>query len=1116
MIKKILLWAAGLFVLTAIAFAGLAYWFIAIYPADEIGPENLKKLLGVESPVFYADGVNKLGVIFEDSHRQYLPYAKIPQGFVKALIAAEDHTFFTHFGVDIAGIMRAMIVNLQAGRVVQGGSTLTQQAAKNLFKREGRSVREKVKELLYALRLEAHYSKEKILEFYANQFYVSGNGLGLGVAAKYYFDKAPEELSLLENAFIAGSVKRPNYYNPFIKRDEASATAARQRARERTAYVLGQMREMSMITDQEQQQALAQEIPFKQGQMSFAVNTVMDVVREALAEPEVEEALAANGVENVAASGIKIFTTVDQELQETGLKATRQELSRLSIRLLGYDQRALQARYQQLAKERSAIEEGSFLFGRVLAVNKGGPTVDVSLGDSATTGVLAEIKGQIDRDGLNGVVEAQAKFQGQRWSEADRQQLLHLVDTIQVGDLVYVAVNSRDPESGSYRLDLHKYPEIQGAVIAVQEGRIITMIGGNENRFFNRAMDAKRVMGSVVKPLVYSAALQLGWNAADLLANQRNGFVYQGQEYFPRPDHQSPYQWVSMSWAGVKSENLASVWLLYHLCDRLSPDQFKELISKVGLGRGADESYQQYVALIRDQFGIMINDQAIRGLAFDRAVDLIGPDLLFDGKMAENDLLHQFNYQLAGVSDADEKPREKGAKQAAVARTFIDQQRYFRQLLAFKTQIEAGGESDGQTTQTFPDQEEQVQAQLFAGPKGYLWATSAPGPEWRFMTRDEVVAASRSGRSPEDAVPSGLEAEAESTNFWDEVSLNGLLTAGTFRQLTELIGQEFQRLNALPPYSPEILHQLRDFRVLAGLRYLIALTREMGITSPLEPVLSFPLGSNVISLMEVARAYETMVTGTNFRTGRQGADESLMIIDRIEDSDGHEIYRPNRVATRVFDPNTALCLSDILKNVVKYGTGRYARTRIRLHSKDPKREAVLDDLDLEVPVMGKTGTANEFRNSSFAGYVPGVAEDGSGLSLRHGYALAAYEGFDDNISMSRTSSHISGSAGALILWSEIAEAIVADRAYADQLKLDPLAFSSEIEFPLQYPELGQIVAEQTTVNGIASQVGDSAVLMPTAERNALQLGPSVVSFGQIMAGGEFAPARTFKPFWGVQ
>jgi len=1102
MVKKILLWMFCLLGLMGIGVAALSYWFISIYPRDEIGPETLKKLLGVESPVYFQDGVNKVGVIFQDSHRQYLPYAKIPPDFVKAIVAAEDHNFFSHHGVDVLGITRAMVANLQAGHVVQGGSTLTQQAAKNLFKREGRSFREKVKELCYAWRLEAHYPKEKILEFYANQFYVSGNGLGLGVAAKYYFDKNAEELSLLENAFIAGSVKRPNFYNPFIKSDEESAGAARKRAKERTGYVLGQMRDLGMISAQVYRDTVTQEIPFKQGQMSFAVNTVMDVVKEALAEPEVEEALTANGIDNVAASGIKIFTTIDRELQTVGLKATRQELSRLSVRLQGYDQRALQPAYQKLAEDKSPIEEGTFLFGRVVEVNKATPSIGVSLGDTSQNGIMSEVKGTIDRDGVMGMVEAQAKYAGQRWSEADRQQLNKFVEMIQVNDFVYVSLRQRDSASGQFLLDLQKYPDLQGAVIAVQEGRIKTMIGGSENRFFNRAMDAKRVMGSVVKPLVYSAALQLGWNAADLLANQRDAFVYQNQEYFPRPDHQSPYQWVSISWAGVKSENLASVWLLYHLCDRLSPSQFKELIGKVGLGRDQAESYQQYSARIRDKFGIIINDQAIRKLAFDRAVELIGPDLLFDGNSTENDLLHHFNYQLEGKVDPEDKAKEKEVRRQAVARTFVDQQKYFRQLLSYKTQVESGGDIESQGLATGP--EVQVMAHLFAGPGGYLLAESPPGPDWRPLSMEEVVTAWQASQAK------------EGQNFWDAVSLNGLLKAGTFRQLSELVGQEFQRLSALPVYDPEVLHQVRDFRVLAGLRYLIALVREMGITSPLEPVLSFPLGSNVISLLEVARAYETMVTGENYRTGRPGAGESLMVLDRIEDSDGHLIYRPDRVAKRVLDANTALCISDILKNVVKYGTGRYARTRIRLSSQDAKRQDLLDNLDLEVPVLGKTGTANEFRNSSFAGYVPGVAEGGGGFALLHGYALAAYEGFDDNVAMTRNSSHVTGSAGALILWSEMADAIINDEGYADQLKLEALPFSTDIEFPLQYPELGQIVAEQTTVTGVGSQIGDSAALSSTAERSALQIGPSVVTFGEIKAGGELTPARAFKPFWGEQ
>lgn len=1099
MIKKLFLWMLGLLVIMAIAIGAASYWFIFMYPGEEVGPESIKKLMGVESPVYFQDGVNKVGVIFQDSHRQYLPYAKIPHDFVQALIAAEDHTFFTHYGVDVTGIIRAMIANLQARRVIQGGSTLTQQAAKNLFKREGRSFKGKAKELYYAWRLEAHYSKEKILEFYANQFYVSGNGLGLGIAAKYYFDKNAEELSLIENAFIAGSVKRPNYYNPFIKSDKESAKSARQRARERTGYVLGQMLEMKMISEEVYRENLAMEIPFKQGQMSFVVNTVMDVVKEALAEPEVEEVLAANGIDNVAVSGIKIFTTINKELQTFGLKATRQELSRLSARLLGYDQRDLQPAYQKIAKNNNLQEEGAFVFGKVIEINKAVPSIVVSLGDTSKNGVMTEIKGVIDRDGLMSMVEAQAKYAGQRWSEANQKQLLQFVDAFQVDDLVYVALRQQDPDSELFLLDLQKYPDLQGAVIAVQEGKIRTMIGGSENRFFNRAMDAKRVMGSVVKPLVYSAALQLGWSSADLLANERGAFVYQNQEYFPRPDHQSPYHWVSMNWAGVKSENLATVWLLYHLCDRLTPSQFNELLNNVGLGRGQDESYQQYATRIRDEFGILINDQSLRKLAFDRAIELIGPDLLFDGNSAENDLLHHFHYQLEGKMEADDKEKEKAVRRQAVARTFVDQQKYFRQLLSFKMQIESGGVIASQGVTALPEEEAPIPAYLFAGPKGYWLAESSPGPEWRLLSMEDVVTAWQA---------------SQDQDFWESIYLNGLLKAGTFRQLSELVGQEFQRLRSLPGYDPEVLHQTRDFRVLAGLRYQIALVREMGIESPLEPVLSFPLGSNVISLLEVARAYETMVTGESYRTGRPGAGASLMLIDRIEDSAGNLLYQPERVAKRVLDAKTALCISDILKNVVKYGTGRYARARIQLSSKEAKRQDLLDDLELEVPVLGKTGTANEFRNSSFAGYVPAVADGGGAFALRHGYALATYEGFDDNISMTRKSSHVTGSAGALILWSEMADAILNNDGYTDALNLDTLPFSTDIEFPLQYPDLGQIEADQRTVAGISCQIGDSAALTPTADRSVWQIGPNVVTFGKIIAGGELTPDRSFTPFWG--
>ena len=126
-------------VLTLGGLAGGLYYLVVMEPGPEIEQEHIEKILARESPVFYRDGKNKIGVLFQGIHRQYLNYDQIPRIFINAIVAAEDDNFFHHFGLDIRGIIRAMIVNFRAGRVVQGGSTITQQTAKNLFKRESRS-----------------------------------------------------------------------------------------------------------------------------------------------------------------------------------------------------------------------------------------------------------------------------------------------------------------------------------------------------------------------------------------------------------------------------------------------------------------------------------------------------------------------------------------------------------------------------------------------------------------------------------------------------------------------------------------------------------------------------------------------------------------------------------------------------------------------------------------------------------------------------------------------------------------------------------------------------------------------------------------------------------------
>lgn len=1103
MIKKffyLLFILAGLGIIVA---GILLYWFIAVQPGTAIQNKNLQKVLAVESPVFYRDGHHKIGVFFQSAHRQYLTYSQIPMSFVKAIVAAEDHNFFSHHGVDFLGIARALMADVRAGRVVQGGSTLTQQAAKNLFKRRGRSIEGKLKELLYAWRLEYHYSKEKILEFYANQFYVSGNGRGLGVAAKYYFDKSASDLTVLESAFIAGSVKRPNYYNPFIKRDAKSAEAARKRARIRTEYVIKQMYKMRMISRSEYQRDFGRDIPFRQGKMSFALNTEMDLVKDALAEPEVEEALVRHGIDNVSTSGIRIFTSIDKDLEEHGLSALRHELSRLSVRLRGYDVKELRKVYPKVAEDYKTAtpEAGCFLFGHITALNYKEPEIQVAFGKPSRSGGQADETGVVDRQGLMGLVTALVKFHKQRWSEADESDVQHFLRTLRVGDLVYVRVNDMN-SAGKYQLTMEKYPELQGGVLALKDGKIAAMIGGTENRFFNRAIDAKRLMGSETKPLLYTAAIQLGWNSADLLNNQRDAFVYQNQVYIPKPDHTSPYKWVSMNWAGTKSENVASVWLLYHLCDRLSPLQFKELLAKVGLIRNENESYQRYRSRIRDKFGIVINDDSLRKLAFKNAATSLEPDLLFAGKTADYEVIRRMHYQLEAEAEepGENDKKEVGIRQDILRRTFLNQKKLYDNLQLLRHQIEALAnprdswlDPDLLAAGLGPDG-------LYYLPEGrYTFASEDPGPGWRKLGLHEIFQHWRdNGQRPQ---------------FWDNISLGGLLSAETMAQLSTTVEHEENRLDALPAYGPDILYNLRDFRVLAGLKYLIALCRQMGIKSDLQPVLSFPLGSNVISLLEIARSYETIITGNSYRIGRQGSGEALMIIDRIENSDGEVIYQPEQLVKRVVDPKTSLEVSDIMRHVVKYGTGKYAYENVRLHSTDPARNKMFNDLDLRVPLLGKTGTANEFRNSAFAGYVPGLGGNHKEMVLDGGYALAVYVGFDDNTSMTRSSTHITGAQGALPLWANLADSLLAEHI-SNQVDLGGLFFSAAGEIPLAYPDLGQIDISTAAGEEVVSEVDDHPLTYGgDTDKGKVIMGPDLLSFGTIGNGGKVRLSRYFKPFW---
>ena len=176
-----------------------------------------------------------------------IPYDRIPRSLVMAFVAAEDAEFFQHKGVDYRGIARAMFKNMIAGRIVQGGSTITQQVTKTFFLTPQRSLLRKLKEVAYAFGLERTLTKEEILTLYLNNIYLGNGAYGVASAAESYFSKRTDQLNLAEMAMLAGLVKAPSRYSPVTNL---------RRAKERQAYVLSRMVDVGFITEAQKEQAL--------------------------------------------------------------------------------------------------------------------------------------------------------------------------------------------------------------------------------------------------------------------------------------------------------------------------------------------------------------------------------------------------------------------------------------------------------------------------------------------------------------------------------------------------------------------------------------------------------------------------------------------------------------------------------------------------------------------------------------------------------------------------------------------------------------------------------------------------------------------------------------------
>ena len=983
--------ALVLFTLVGMGTAAFLYRnHVVNHPGEHLQRAHIEQIISQESPVYYRDGKTKLGVFFSKEHRLYVPYDQIPADWVNAITASEDQRFFEHSGVDFRGIARAMWSNIRAGGVVAGGSSLTQQTAKNLFYRPDRSIKSKWKELVNALRLEAHFSKEDILEFYANQFHVSANGRGLGIGAHYFFDKTVSQLTLKECAFLAGMVKAPSRYNPFAGSTVEAQESARKRALARTHTVLHRMQQEGHLSEVELTKQLEEPLRFKRGNFRYASSVLLDEVERRLSQSPFPEILSEAGIDNPSTAGVQVITTLDSAAQRSATYGLWHHLTEAGAQLEGLSPVDL-----LLPDSKSP------------RIDRNNPPVThtfrTAVVSSAESVDLGGFSCRMDGQSWERIEKllAQAK-DGDRWARASDRDRKQLRSTLKAGSVVWVSVRAVDGDDAV--CDIEHRPDLQGAVLLAEAGQIRAMVGGNDNANFNRAVKARRQFGSTWKSLVFQAALHLGWTPVDMLDNRRSVFPFEGTWYYPTPDHE-PEDFVSMAWAGVRSENLASVWLMVHLMDRLSQEQLIQMAHQTGLARQSEESRKEYILRIRDEQGVIATRKRMLSASFYQAKSNVIqglelaplPEDKLSREIAEVMSLHD------GWGYGSERERAVGD-----SNRLRSLENDFRQL---------------------SHRAEQCNAQLNAL-KGwlrtqkrdrFLWdfgldGQQAPLPESDVQDLKIHVEDGRIQvacfRAPEAfvSVSEGLNLTREELaelTLERNPRVDDRLHLSTLQELALEHEAVFAAIEFDEPYDVENLVWHPDFRTLMCMRYITQLAQAYGVQTDLPQVLSMPLGAVDISLEEVVALYGGLSTGeqlrfpgTQYRTtdvqgllsgqAVAGLGHPTHLIQEIRDRDGRVLYRARHEAEQVADQRATRLTLDILGNVVEHGTGKRAARQLP-----------------DVKLAGKTGTTNGFRNAAFVGFTPAH----TGL-----FTLGVYVGYDDNRSMVRGNVRLHGASGALPAW----------------------------------------------------------------------------------------------------
>ncbi len=534
-----ILFTAGVIVF----FVGSAFAAYVIWSVSKDLPEY-ETLAKYEPKVMTRIHANNGQLIAEYARerRIYVPINTVPDLVIKAFLSAEDKNFFQHNGIDMGGVLRAVIINVKnyGKRRPVGASTITQQVAKNFLLTSERSLDRKLKEAILAIRIERAFTKEQILELYLNEIYFGLSSYGIAAAALNYYGKSLDELNVQEAAYLAALPKGPRNYHPFKRTKNAIS---------RRNWVIDRMADNNFLTPEETEAAKSSKLevsPRPFGSHIFAAEYFAEQVRRELFD--------LYGDAGLYGGGLSVRTTLDPVLQKMARKS-------LVEGLVAYDRRhgwrgpvkqleTMDNWPKQLAATKVYSDIDPWKLAVILETGK----------DFARIGLRpdAKIHKGANLENRRGIIPlSEVKWARKYIAPKKRGKVPTGVDQLlQVGDVVYVAPRpEEDPDANKKKKkkvvevlpdgepvwQLMQFPEVSGGIIAMDPhtGRVHALVGGFsfDESEFDRVVQARRQPGSSFKPFVYAAALDNGYTPVSVVLDgpiaiaQANGDIWKPKNY---------------------------------------------------------------------------------------------------------------------------------------------------------------------------------------------------------------------------------------------------------------------------------------------------------------------------------------------------------------------------------------------------------------------------------------------------------------------------------------------------------------------------------------------------------------------------------------------------------